>query len=257
MNEQDWLNCDDSIPMLAFLLSGSGAPLDARRRDIVSRSEGNCGAPCWKPTQRKLRLFACACMRRSKVLGGSDRLDAIRTSEQYADELVDQAALEAALIPVRKLPEPIPCDADFVLSVVGPTDMDWETKVIAGLLALGPELDVKAAATLAAEIITEREGAEYLASRGRCERSQQAHLLREIFGNPFRSVEMDTSLLTARTRALAEAIYEEGRFADLPLLAKALTHDAGCTNQDVLDHCEWPIPHVRGCWVVDLALGKS
>ena len=42
----------------------------------------------------------------------------------------------------------------------------------------------------------------------------------------------------------------------LAILADAL-EDAGCTNADVLDHCRGAGPHVRGCWVVDLLLGKS
>jgi len=196
-------------------------------------------------------------MSRTKVFGGPDQLHAIRISEQYADGLVDKAALEDAFVPVRKLPEPIPWDADMALSVFGPTDMAWEARLIEVFLTLGPELDVRAVATKAAEIITECEGAEYLSRRGRDERSQQAHLLRDIFGNPFRPVPLDTSQLTAKTRSLAKAIYEEGRFTKLPLLAKALKQDAGCANRDLRDHCQWPIPHVRGCWVVDLVLGNS
>jgi hypothetical protein len=55
---------------------------------------------------------------------------------------------------------------------------------------------------------------------------------------------------------LAQVIYDERRFTDLPILADAL-EEAGCTNSDVLDHCRGPGPHVRGCWVVDLLLDKS
>ena len=55
---------------------------------------------------------------------------------------------------------------------------------------------------------------------------------------------------------LAQRIYYERRFADLPILADAL-EEAGCTNADILDHCRRPGPHVRGCWVVDLVLGKD
>jgi len=33
--------------------------------------------------------------------------------------------------------------------------------------------------------------------------------------------------------------------------------EAGCSNQDILSHCRGPGPHVRGCWVVDLLLGKE
>jgi hypothetical protein len=63
---------------------------------------------------------------------------------------------------------------------------------------------------------------------------------------------------------MAEAIYEEERAlpaghldrARLAVLADALT-DAGCTDIDLLDHLRSPGPHVRGCWAVDLLLGKE
>jgi hypothetical protein len=129
---------------------------------------------------------------RTKLFGGPAELNAIRTSEQYADGLVDRAALEDDLVPVSKLPEPIPYDADMALSVFGPTDMIWEAKLIALLMGLGPELDVKAVATKAAEIVAEHEGGRYFSRPGGSGRKQQAHLVREIFGNPFRPVHLDT-----------------------------------------------------------------
>jgi hypothetical protein len=51
-------------------------------------------------------------------------------------------------------------------------------------------------------------------------------------------------------------MYESRHFSPMPILADAL-QDAGCDNPDVLDHCRGPGPHVRGCWVVDLVLGKG
>lgn len=33
--------------------------------------------------------------------------------------------------------------------------------------------------------------------------------------------------------------------------------DAGCDSDDILNHCRQPSDHVRGCWVVDLLLGKA
>jgi hypothetical protein len=54
---------------------------------------------------------------------------------------------------------------------------------------------------------------------------------------------------------LARQTYESRDFSTMPILADAL-QDAGCDNADVLDHCRGPGPHVRGCWVVDLALSK-
>jgi hypothetical protein len=90
------------------------------------------------------------------------------------------------------------------------------------------------------------------------ERLAQVSLLHDIFGNPFRPVQ-DAPWLCRNDRTLgpmARAIYEERRFADLPVLADAL-EDAGCTDPAVLDHCRGPGPHVRGCWVVDLVMGAG
>jgi hypothetical protein len=55
---------------------------------------------------------------------------------------------------------------------------------------------------------------------------------------------------------LARVIAEEKRYDELPILADAL-EDAGCADADILSHCRGPGPHVRGCWVVDLLLGKA
>jgi hypothetical protein len=78
-----------------------------------------------------------------------------------------------------------------------------------------------------------------------------------LFGNPFRPAALDPAWLAwndGSVRKMAEAIYEEGRFGDLPILADA-PEDAGCADADVLAHCRAPGEHVRGCWVVDLLAG--
>ena len=81
-------------------------------------------------------------------------------------------------------------------------------------------------------------------------------LLRDIFGNPFPPVAFDPSWRTEAVVGLARGMYEARDFAPMPILADAL-EDAGCDNADVLAHCRGPGPHVRGCWVVDLVLGKG
>jgi hypothetical protein len=81
-------------------------------------------------------------------------------------------------------------------------------------------------------------------------------VLREVVGNPFRPVAFDPRWLTADVVGLARGIYDHRAFDRLPLLADALM-DAGCDNDDVLSHCRSGGSHVRGCWVVDLALGKN
>ncbi|MBA4066320.1 MAG: hypothetical protein C0501_21920 [Isosphaera sp.] len=80
--------------------------------------------------------------------------------------------------------------------------------------------------------------------------------LRDLVGNPFRSVTADPAWLTSTVVALATGIYGERAFDRLPILADAL-QDAGCEDAAVLDHCRGPGPHARGCWVVDMLLGKS
>lgn len=82
-------------------------------------------------------------------------------------------------------------------------------------------------------------------------------LFRDVFGNPFRPVELDPSWLTSTVVALAEGIYAEKAFDRMPILADAL-QDAGCDSDALLNHCRDPLAaHVRGCWAVDLLTGRS
>jgi hypothetical protein len=91
----------------------------------------------------------------------------------------------------------------------------------------------------------------------RIERAAQAILLRDILGNPFGVViTPDPTWLTSTVTSLAQAIYTDRAFDRLPILADAL-EDAGCTNQDILAHCRSNGEHARGCWVVDLLLGRQ
>jgi hypothetical protein len=80
--------------------------------------------------------------------------------------------------------------------------------------------------------------------------------VRDIFGNPFRPVTFNPAWRTSNVTALAQAIYDDRAFDRLPILADAL-EDAGCDRVDILNHCRQPGEHVRGCWVVDLVLGKE
>ena len=52
-------------------------------------------------------------------------------------------------------------------------------------------------------------------------------------------------------------MYDSRDFSPMSILADAL-QDAGCEYEDILAHCRDANGiHVRGCWVVDLVLGKS
>jgi hypothetical protein len=77
-----------------------------------------------------------------------------------------------------------------------------------------------------------------------------------VLGNPFRSVKFPSHRLTPTVKQLADTIYTDRAFDRLPILADAL-EEAGCTDAAIVGHCRGPGPHVRGCWVVDLILGKT
>jgi hypothetical protein len=90
-------------------------------------------------------------------------------------------------------------------------------------------------------------------------------IVRDVFGNPFRPATIDPAWLTDDVRALARGMYASRDFSAMPILADAL-QDAGCDDPDILKHCRHEagagalVPrgiHVRGCWVVDLVLGKA
>ena len=98
--------------------------------------------------------------------------------------------------------------------------------------------------------------AERIAATVRRYTTHPAVYLRDIFGNPFRPVAFSPAWRTDTTVALAGRMYEERDFSAMPILADAL-EDAGCTDPDLLGHLRGSGPHVRGCWVVDLVLGKK
>jgi hypothetical protein len=84
----------------------------------------------------------------------------------------------------------------------------------------------------------------------------QEKIFRDIVGNPFVRVDFDSYWRTTDVLGLARAVYEDGAFDRLPILADALM-DAGCTDEAILSHCRGRSPHARGCWVVDFVLGKA
>ena len=104
-------------------------------------------------------------------------------------------------------------------------------------------------------------GGEEEAPRRNQEVIFQANLVRDIFGNPF---ETNPPVINPEWLAwdggvvknMADRIYNERDFAALPVLADAL-QDAGCDDERILSHLRGSGPHVRGCWCLDLILGKE
>jgi hypothetical protein len=83
----------------------------------------------------------------------------------------------------------------------------------------------------------------------------QADLLRELFGNPFRTPSIEADWRTSSVLGIARSVEEDQGFDRLPILADAL-EEAGCTSADLLAHCRSEGDHVRGCWALDRVLAN-
>ena len=88
-------------------------------------------------------------------------------------------------------------------------------------------------------------------------------LIRCLFGSPFRPASIDPAWLAPLVLDLAAVAFEERILPSgeldpdrLAVLSDAL-EEAGCDDEDILNHLRDPGPHVRGCWAVDLVLGKE
>jgi hypothetical protein len=88
------------------------------------------------------------------------------------------------------------------------------------------------------------------------EESAQCAALRDIGGNPYRSVGLSPDRLSGSAVSVARVVYATSACEELPVLADALKK-AGCDVPDLLGHLHEPGPHVRGCWALDLVPAKG
>jgi hypothetical protein len=267
VTEADWLSSADPELLLGALRGGSA---------------------------RKLRLFACACARDvwDLVPSGQGR-DVVRAAERFADGRATADEMGAARnAPAGPRPRrmgvtawrPARAAANATSSPAA-----WSAAVNAALAAarlcaarasgeagVSPVPPALAAALVAAgpagdaaprrpsraappDVVDDpQRQAAWVGGRDAAE-ARHADLLREVFGYPFRLLRVDPAWLRWRdgaVRNVAQAIYDEEHFGDLPVLADAL-EDAGCDDALLLEHCRRPGGHVRGCWALDLVLGKE
>jgi hypothetical protein len=199
-----------------------------------------------KASDRKLRLFAVACCRRIwGWIAHEECRQAILVSEQYADGETTLQECDAAGDAVSLISD---TSTDFVV-VASSCAVGWATST-------GPEEWDAATWSLLSAMESAAYHAALVHEDQSPEQAEQADCLRDIFGNPFRPVVVDPVWLTFTVVALAKGIDSDRASDRMPILADAL-QDAGCNNADILHHCRSEEPHVRGCWVVDLLLGKE
>jgi hypothetical protein len=222
MTEAEWLAATDAMPMLQFLVG--------------------------KASDRKLRLFICAWGYDawSKMLDECSR-EAIVVAERFADGLADQSELTASF-------QDALCAWDAIKIVRGGRH---GKPIRSGETYQAAKQAAEVARNASDPKLCDASVAHRLSWRlsGATRYTLACHL-RDIFGNPCRPVPSDPSWLTSTVTDLARQMYESRDFSAMPILADAL-QDAGCDSDDILDHCRGPGPHVRGCWVVDLVLGKE
>jgi hypothetical protein len=197
---------------------------------------------------RKLRLLVVACGR-AIVETTADRRtrDAVDAAEQFADGRRSQADLDGARWSARAAQEE-------AWQAAGRRESAPAVAAGLALAACAPTGRFSAAHRALADLqrLWEPEGAARPDVRYR----RLSRVVRCLFGNPFRPVEFDPRWRTADAVGLATGIYEERAFDRLPLLADALM-DAGCGDDQLISHCRSDGPHVRGCFAVDLVLGKE
>jgi hypothetical protein len=192
-------------------------------------------------TPRKLRLFACACVRAAGSLPGDSRARvAITSAEDFADARLQETDLD----PVRRDAYEALADAQVRSEISGTTPYGEDLV----------EVILKAVCGL-----VHRDILPTLYDLLCGDPFPYRVLLPEVFGNPFQPVTVVPEWLAwnhGLVRKMAEGIYEERHFDECPILADALT-EAGCEVPALLEHLRGPGPHVRGCWGIDLLLGLS
>jgi hypothetical protein len=218
MTEAEWEGCTDPMLMRDFL----------RGRD----------------SERKVRLFACACAR---------DLLAFNPDACPHEHRGGKGALESAILRAEDAADgqgpPLPPYSIATIWVEHPSAKR------AGYVVFGADPDIGLLLRDPADAVK-----DFLVDPGLW--------LRDIFGPlSFRQVRIDPAWLAWNGGAvakLAEAAYAERSLPQgtldagrLAVLADAL-EEAGCCEPEILGHCrQQGRQHVRGCWVVDLLLGKG
>lgn len=240
MTEQEWSECNN----VEVKLSGLGG----------------------KATERKVRLFAAACCRVVwHLMTDGWCKEAVELAERFADgHSTEQERKHAHAIGMELIGDGDPPNEPLAaaLSTLESANPKYDglTPLFAGAFATAA---AAAYAFANAESMFRGESPQgspaWHTDLAKAEHVQLT-LLGDIFGPlPFYATTLSSPLLAWQEGTipkLAQAIYDDRAFDRMSVLADAL-EKAGCTNADILTHCRGKGPHVRGCWVVDLLLGKE
>jgi hypothetical protein len=230
VDEADWLTCTDPDAMLEIF----------RRR----------------ATDRKVRLFACACCRQVwHLLSSPASQRAVALAEEAADSPIGPARLdEENRLAWGAIPEsgPIPqlAAARAAATALSP-HLNRGPFPLSYLLS-----EVRRALAPAGRDADARLPPRGRKARRRAERQRWCELLRDFAGNLGQPVAFDFVWRSPLVVQMAQTMYNERAFECMPILADAL-EEAGCAYTDILDHCRAGGVHCRGCWLVDLLTGRE
>jgi hypothetical protein len=247
MTEVEWLAATDPRPLIRFL-------------------EG-------KASDRKLRLFAAACCRRNwHILDPDISQPGVELIERYADNLASVSELEELHRSSRQKGDGFEKRRGLLLNRNQVSSLEDHLNYLesqkAYLLAYASKQDdyidmvliyttqCKVRNLLGRNLHGGKEAHEEFLRLSVADLADLTHLLRDICGHLFRPVTFDPSWTTSTVGQLAESIYQGRTFVGLPILADAL-EESGCHNGAILNHLRSNGPHVRGCWALDLILGKE
>ena len=246
MTESDWLSTDSPLRMFRYVRARLSA--------------------------RKLQLLACGCCRLFDGMFSDDQRQALAAVERHVDGLAEQDEYVAACAQFGRDHMghlvPTPTGAVSVSTGVSPTAaLAFALQSVISTPAddgLHRVLDWAAATASRSVGPGQHRTATQSANRNMCE------VFREIVGNPF--LERATAgpewsaaggraapwmlRVSETARGIARGVQAEQAFDRLPILADALEDD-GCADAELLSHLRYHSHHLRGCWAVDLVLGKS
>jgi hypothetical protein len=197
---------------------GTGAP--AEELSVCEAVERRLKSLRCTLGDRKLRLFACACLRRMEYTIADERnLFAVEMAEQYADGLVRKREMKKARKTAR---------------------LPW-------LTSFEPYHEAVSTIHRAALVMPVEQ------------QSCLSEILDDLAGPLPRPAPLRPCWLQRNggiVSRMAQVIHADRTFSDLPILADAL-EEAGCDRTDILSHCRGGGAHARGCWILDLLLGKE
>jgi hypothetical protein len=234
MTEQDWLACTFSTPLFEVLRKRHASSW--RKRFLLSLACCHRVAPLMSEEGR--RAVAVAMRFGEGLATETERWEAFAKAGRAMDEAEDQRQSSADWCAYRLL--------QLAAEQAEPATWDDDTAAQIAQVASEPFAWT---------------GSGWDSAVLQAQRIAIAELVRDIFGNPIRPTPaIESSWLAWKdgtVKRLAKSVYEEGTFDRMPVLADAL-EEAGCHDQNILEHCrQQGQTHVRGCWVVDLLLGRT